>query len=443
MKTKTALIALLGLITLAWAWDALWMHPAGGALPWIIRQHTLYLTGLFAISLMSLVMILSTRPAWLEPMLGGMDQVYRLHKQAGILAIVSGAAHWLVKLSSGPLKVLAGVENRPAREAVLAIMQAARPVAKDLGEWTVYLLLAMLLLTLWKRFPYRSWRLVHRLMPILYLILVFHTVALMPLAYWSGPTGVIQALLMLGGSAACALALTGRIGYRRRHTARVHSVREIGDGVTEVVCTMGASWPGHQPGQFAFVTFNASEGAHPFTIASASHNESRQLAFQIKGLGDYTRTLAHTLKPGQAVQIEGPYGHLHYGRARQGAGQIWVAGGIGVTPFLAWLDAIRQHPATAPRAQLHYCVRDASTDPFVARLQQVCADLPTITLTVHDATRHEHLDARTLRNACRCDGDHIDIWFCGPMGLASSLRQGFRALGCSNVQIRQEAFDMR
>jgi len=47
-------------------------------------------------------------------------------------------------------------------------------LAEDIGEWGIYLLLAMLALTLLKFFPYKFWRYLHRMIPVLYLLLVFH-----------------------------------------------------------------------------------------------------------------------------------------------------------------------------------------------------------------------------------------------------------------------------
>ena len=102
---------------------------------------------------MALIMLLALRPAWLERPLGGMDRVYRLHKWAGILAVGAGAAHWLIKLASGPMKSLLGTQGRPARDLTLALFEGSRGIAKDLGEWSIYALLLMLALTLWRRFP--------------------------------------------------------------------------------------------------------------------------------------------------------------------------------------------------------------------------------------------------------------------------------------------------
>ncbi|WZB73494.1 hypothetical protein WJ972_18225 [Achromobacter insuavis] len=67
MKTRSALGLFLLALTGAWAVDALLLQPASGAAwPWALRQQALYLTGVWSIGLMSLIMLLALRPAWLE-----------------------------------------------------------------------------------------------------------------------------------------------------------------------------------------------------------------------------------------------------------------------------------------------------------------------------------------------------------------------------------------
>ncbi|WP_447921449.1 ferredoxin reductase family protein [Achromobacter aegrifaciens] len=442
--TGAAISGFLLVLTLAWGLDALILQPpAAGAWYWVARQQGLYLTGIWSIGLMALIMLLALRPAWLERPLGGMDKIYRVHKWAGILAVAAGAAHWLLKLASGPLKSLADAGNRPARDVVLALFEGSRGVAKDLGEWSIYLLLAMLAITLWRRFPYRAWRLLHRVMPVLFLVLVFHSVALAPARYWSGPVGLLLIPLLAAGVYAALLALLGRVGHGRRVHGKIVSLAHQPGDIMEVSCDLDGNWQHHHAGQFAFVTFDRKEGAHPYTIASAPVPGQRRVTFQIKALGDYTRTLARTLRIGQKVAVEGPYGRFQLEPGAADASQVWIAGGIGVTPFLAWLEALQAGQAQAPRAWLHYCVRDAATDPFVPLLKERCAALDCVTLTIHSASEGNTLTAGALAQGEVAAGRVADVWFCGPAGLSDALRRGLRKLGAQRVRWHQEAFDMR
>ena len=434
---KTLLGSLLALVTLAWGWDVFNAAAPVAAHPlWIARQEGLYLSGLLSIAMMSLAMFLATRPAWLEFPLGGMDRVYRTHKWAGILAVAFAAVHWLIEMADDIVKSLIGRAGRLPKEKFAGFLEILRDLAEDMGEWAIYAVLAMLVITLWKKFPYRAWRILHRAMPVLYLMLAFHAALLAPRDYWAQPVGALMALLLAAGIHGALRSLLGGIGRAREATGNIVAIEHPADDITTVRCHLVKGWRGHQPGQFAFVTFEDKEGAHPFTIASADRGDNT-ISFQIKALGDYTNGIASRLQTGQAVRVEGPYGRFDIARCNPKARQIWIAGGIGVTPFLAWLESLQADPEKAPAADLHYCTRDRATDAFVPRLEALCAALPGIRLHVHGARQGAALKAAALDGA-----KNAEIWFCGPSGLAESLRNGLGAMGW-HPRFHQEAFEMR
>ena len=147
MRVPVAFGAWLLLLTAAWLtaalpWEALG-SAQGAALWWQLRQHALYLSGVWSIGMMSLVMLLSLRQRWMEWPLGGMDQVYRLHKWAGIAAAVAAVLHWAADESSDFIKDIWGKAGRPAREVVWSWAVDWRGSAKDVGEFAFYALLVM------------------------------------------------------------------------------------------------------------------------------------------------------------------------------------------------------------------------------------------------------------------------------------------------------------
>lgn len=438
---RSILFGLFALVTSTWLLDLLAaVVPEQSAVLWIVRQQGLYLSGLLSIVFMSLTMFLAIRPAWLEKPLGGLDRIYRLHKWSGILAVGFGALHWLIKQSGGLIKGLIGSSGRLPKIKYDGVLEAMRELGDDMGEPALYIALAMLVITLWRRFPYHLWRHLHRIMPVLYLMLAFHATLLAPPAYWTQPVGLVLGVFLALGSVASILSLAGLIGRSRQVRAVVTAVKHI-DDVTEVTCKLEGPWQTHQPGQFAFLTLGRLEGAHPFTIASADRG-NRTITFFIKALGDFTRRVAQQVEAGQAVTVEGPYGRFQLDRHNRKRSQIWVAGGVGITPFLAWLESLQGKSDRALEADLHYCTRNRENDHIIGRLRTLCENLPGVRLHVHSAQHGDLLNAKLLMPA-NTKPRNAEVWFCGPRGLADALKRGLKENGIAGLHFHQEAFELR
>ena len=438
---KKTLGLFIAFFSILWSIDVFFNPIASGDFLWVLRGYAMYYTGVIAISLMGLIIALSGRPLWAERAVGGMDQVYRLHKWAGILATGFAASHWLIKLSKPLIIDLIGDANRAAKVQSLPALLEYKSLAKSFGEWAIYAALIMLVLTLWKSFPYKFWRHLHRIMPIIFLMLIFHTAVLMPLSYWTQPIGIALIALLGYGIYGAFNALTKRIGVHHRYLAQVIEAKVGTDQVLHLQAQVDAKWPHHQPGQFAFITFDKREGGHPFTIASAPKPDG-YIDFRIKALGDYTRHLAETVKPRQFFQIEGPYGYFNLERIDQSREQLWVAGGVGITPFIAWLEMLNINPQPI-RAQLHYSVHQAEKSQTVTDLKRLVETLPHIQLYIHDSAKNEYLSIKHLLAQHKKDLQY-ELWFCGPTGLLHTLEKGLKKqLGKDGIQVHSEAFNMR
>lgn len=438
---KAILIGVLAVVTSTWLWDVLaTTFPEQSALLWISRQQGLYLSGLLSIVFMSLTMFLAIRPVWLEKPLGGLDRIYRLHKWSGILAVSFGALHWLIKQSSGLIKGLIGSDGRLPKIKYDGLFEAMRELGDDMGEPALYIALAMLVITLWRRFPYHLWRHLHRIMPVLYLMLAFHAALLAPPTYWTQPVGIVLGAFLTLGSFASIISLAGLIGRSRQVKGRVTAIKSTNE-VTEITCKLDGDWQTHRPGQFAFITFGKFEGAHPFTIANADRG-NRTITFFVKALGDFTRRIAQRVEVDQSVVIEGPYGRFQLDRYNRKRSQIWVAGGVGVTPFLAWLESLQDNAGNSAEADLHYCTRNRENDHFIDRLQALCENLPGVRLHVHSAQHGDRLTAQSL-TPMNVKPKNAEVWFCGPSGLADALKNGLRESGITGLRFHQEAFELR
>ena len=90
---KLALVFILAGLSLLWWWaDPLLVE---GNTFFAVRSIAVNYSGVLAMGVMSIAMILALRPVALEPLFGGMDKAYRLHKWLGIAGLSIGVVHWL------------------------------------------------------------------------------------------------------------------------------------------------------------------------------------------------------------------------------------------------------------------------------------------------------------------------------------------------------------
>jgi predicted ferric reductase len=443
-RIKLSLAALLALFTAAWLLaDTLLPQPLTY---FSFRTVFMQYSGTIAIGVMSVAMLLALRPRWLERHLDGLDKMYRLHKWLGITALTVSVLHWwfgqgtkwmsawgwLTRPARGPKPEV------PERGVVEAWLGAQRGWAESVGEWAFYLAAVLLVLALVKRFPYNWFKKTHKWLALVYLALVFHSVVLVQFAYWRQPVGWLLAALMACGSVAAVLTLFGRIGAGYRVRGNIESLTHYPAlDVLESRIALEPEWPGHAAGQFAFVTSNPREGAHPYTVASAWNANDRRITFISKALGDHTRRLRDTLKVGMPVTVEGPYGCFDFadGKARQ----IWIGAGIGITPFIARMKQLAAQHGTATIDLFH---PTAVHEP--AAIAKLEADAREAGVRLHllvDA-KDGRLDGPRIRAAVP-DWANASVWFCGPARFGEAVRRDLLAHGLSARDFHQEMFEMR
>lgn len=435
-------IYLLLLTGLWWFTDQTDWSSLSGLFSW--RAVLMQYTGVLGIGVMSVAMLLAVRPVVLEPYLGGLDKMYRLHKWLGISGLALSVTHWL--MAQGPKWLVGwGLLERPVRpprpalpaDSIQQFFLDQRHLAESIGEWAFYAALALMVLALIKRFPYRHFFKIHHLLAVAYLALVWHAVVLLKFDYWSGVLGPVMAVLMAAGSVAALLVLFRRVATSRKVTGEVASiVRHDALNVVEVGIQLKGRWSGHDAGQFAFVTLHEDEGPHPFTISSAWTGDGR-IQFIIKALGDYTRTLADRLRVGNPVTVEGPYGQFNF--QGESPRQIWVGGGIGITPFISRLKTLARQGDGRAIDLFH---TTAVYDPEAISLLERDAQAANIRLHVLWDERDGWLDAERIRQTVP-DWRDADVWFCGPAGFGQALKRDLTALGLPGARFHQELFEMR
>jgi len=428
----------LGLTVLWLEADRLWTDTSFTQL----RVSALNYTGIIAMGVMAVSLLLALRSTAMEPHVGGLDKSYRLHKWLGVAGLVMAIAHWLWVQAPSWLVAMGAMSapartSKPYRAPGLAFVAALQGPARGVGQWCFWAALILIVLALVKWFPYRQFMRTHRVLAIVYLGLCFHSIVLLKMAYWTYVIGWLIAALMAAGGAAAIYILFKRVGRTRQAVGTVDSLTQHQDGgIIAVRICLKDRWPGHDAGQFAFVRFEEDEDPHPFTISS-SWQDDGLLSFVIKGLGDYTRDLPATLRTGSLVTVEGPYGRFTFSGPHKR--QIWISAGIGITPFISRMQQLATHPDGKIVDLFH-----ATSSPGV-RVNEGLWRLATdanVRFHVWVAAESGRLTAEHIMRGVP-EWKSADIWFCGPAEFGKQLERDFRAAGLAPVDFHQELFHFR
>jgi predicted ferric reductase len=431
------------IVVLVAGYAAVWFaaRPAG--------QPTVSYTGQFlgaeAVLLLSIGMVLISTLPWVETWFDGLDHAAIWHRRVALSGMTLLVPHFL--LSANPRKSGLGVPLAIAGVAGLLILAAwaILPRWRSLIPMVLHgPLLAVRGAPVIRQLRmvtgrYERWRSFHRLTGLF--VAAGFTHGLLdgtpfghaPLLRWS--------FVAVGGT---GLAFYAYREVLARHLVplldyQVVSVRDTGPGVAEIALTPLGRPAGFAPGQFVMLYLEGIDGwhRHPFTIASSPAEPV--MRFAIKALGDDTSQLIEVLRPGMPAVIRGPFGRFSHQKGT--IRQVWIAGGIGVTPFLSWLRALGNQSLRGP---VDFFYTSPSADPPYADEIKALADRHAM-LRAHivNSSRGGRLTAGQVLAAADVKPDALSVFLCGPASMVSNFQKDFRRAGVTRRRIYREYFDLR
>lgn len=403
-------------LPLALVW---WVFPEG--LPWWRSIAIVSAWGGTGLLLASLVLMV--REPRVARFLGGLETAYRWHHRSGVAAYLLLLVHPLAPAAD------AWAES-PARA-----WQALAPWAQSWPVWLGWAALALLMIGLAATFAlnlsYRRWRGLHLVLAAGVPIGLAHVVVLL------GSTGSGLALVALALLALGARFVVSDLGVAAR-PYRVTAVARRAAGVIEASLAPCAAALAVAPGQFVLAAFG--EGPHyrgcgeyhPFTVSGVDRDA--QLRVAVKALGPCSQRL-QDLESGVLVRLQGPFGRFLGAPRAEPA--LWIAGGIGITPFMA---ALRAGPLDADTT-LIYLHREAAGAPFADELAALAAGDPRFELiSCATGDRAPNFDA-VLAQVDRLAERMIHV--CGPPAMVDALAPRLRARGVAPGAVHFERFDFR
>lgn len=418
------------LVVLAAVVLALWARgrPSGLAVGYVAGETA----GVLATYLLSGSLVLATRARWLEPWFGGLDRMYRWHKGCAVVALVALIPHVLLTGRSLPTTTDLAVGSLVAR------------IGTVLGSLSLLGLLALVAVSLPHagrilRLPYHRWLFVHRLTGLFVLIALVHGLILYRLIGYSALLTTVYTIIGSVGTVAYAYA---ELLMRRRAPTGDYTVERVERPSAEILDLRLAPVGRRiapRPGQFIFLRIGGDDAwrEHPFSVAGIAPDGSLRLT--VRSLGRDTARMHARLTPGLPATVTGPYGMFDY--TLGGAHQVWIAGGIGVAPFLGWLAAL--HPQDPYRIDLFYSTPTEADAVFLAELRTAQRRLAPL-LRLHPAfTRAEgHLTGTKVTSLADVSSD-THVFLCGPTRMVEDLSRDLRRVGVPREYLHAERFEFR
>ncbi len=360
--------------------------------------------------------LMATRAKWVERIFGGLDKMYIIHRRSGVIAIFLLLAHFIVV----------------PRDLV------EFNLGKPMGFYALVLILIGVIISaaprLKKKIPYHRWVNIHKLMGVFYVMGVAHGIMVNSLIKELPITRVyVFGMAFIGIAAWIYRAFLYNI-FNKKLNYTITDVKNLGHGLTEVMLSADAKKLKYLAGQFSFFTFPSlsKKEQHPFTISS--HPYEDQLRVTIKGLGDYTSDLYSKIKKGDKALVEGPFGHFSSKYFKQ-LNQVWIAGGIGITPFLSLAKDMYPN-----NVKLFWCVNSEEEAVYAEELNRIASENRNLEVVIWPSDKRSYL---TFNDLHLSDEKRNAYLICGPQALKDSFYEQLKIHGVDENHIHEEEFAFR
>jgi predicted ferric reductase len=426
MKQNIGNLFIIGLVILN---IVVWLvfPPVNDGRPNFLRQYAGEVIGANNIILMACSLFMSTRPKWAEKYFGGLDKMYMTHRRTGTAAFLLIFVHVLT----------------------VPITTTGWRLGNYLAVIAFTGIVSIALITLAPRIPflnrltsgdYDDWKKLKRWIGIFFILAFIHSLTIgNPLHALIAITWV-QIFFIIGTVSYLYTEIFGGI-FKKFLPYKVEAVKHPNNSSTEVTLrAKKGPIKKHNAGQFLFVRFPSEKNlneSHPFTISSAPAEDVLRLT--IKASGNFTRDLFAKLKEGADAIIEGAYGMFNYKSG--GPKQIWIAGGIGLTPFLSFvrdMDGNLQH-----NIDFYYAVRHPEEALFVEELEAAAAKNPRLKVHIRHSAKEGSLTVENIIKNADGDVSGYDIYLCGPLPMIQAFEKKFLELGVPKNNIHYEEFNFR
>ena len=195
-----------------------------------------------------------------------------------------------------------------------------------------------------------------------------------------------------------------------------------------------------RPGQYVYVQRHLLSEEHPFSVADYDP-DTGNIRLVYKVFGSFTEKLSK-LQKGEVILVDGPYGTFTEQLVMdQNKPTIFIAGGIGITPFIKHIE----RRSSFNNTWLFYSVPDSNSSIYNDVFVRLLADKYVRILSKETQPQQEndclgHLNVNLISDNVKNLGEYL-FFLCGPKNMIEDIKSQLIESGVEKVQIHAEEFN--
>ncbi len=390
-------------------------------------------TGIIGAQLFAVVLILNIRHRYIEYFFGGLERLVVVRQYVGFIAFTLLVVHPLV------------LAVRSVGISAQDILQYFVPINKTLPKmFAIYSAALMLLIvgitSLGIMFSYRALKNAYHFMGFAFFLGVLH----MFLVPSTIQTDLVLKYSCLGMAAIGLIAFVYTLVLRKfftpHYTYTVSCIETIGQHIFEITLSPMGKKITSVPGQFVVVSFvdsqSVSDEEQPFTISGIE--DTGEIRIIIRGVDGYRKSL-ESLQVGNIAHIEGPFGEFYYGYGARS--QVWIAGGIGVTPFVRMAEDLYRQETIDYTVDFYYSVHTQVDAVYQELFTAVMQKHPSFVFHLVPSDTTGYVTGEGIVRDVK-DVTTRTFFLCAPPSMMAALTESLNMFGVKKKNIYLEKFSL-
>lgn len=385
------------------------------------------LTGYIGIAMLLWMFVLGTR-ATMALVFHDLAPVLRIHKLLGKYGSIAILLHPLLVIYSYGESLLYSIVPQLGTEFERHVTLGRIAFMLVVGIWLTSVLLR-------SRMSFRPWKYIHYLA---YISLPFALLHVPDVGTQYMSHVAVKAYffaLVLAFVTFCVIRLRSLLNLDRVRY-RVVSQSKLDDISYAITLAPDDDWIVPARGQYVYLKLGFVSEDHPFSVMQYDE-DSHELTVAYRVFGAYSNALSQ-VQPGESVYVGGPFGSFTQEIESSDQPVVFIAGGIGITPFV-------DHILRGDEGRETWLFFASPTPERAVCLPMLREELGPRCVPVYndstDSTDAEagYIDADLIKKYLTSPADY-HYFICGPAPMMKAVSSSLTALGVSRDSIHTEEF---